>query len=163
MFKFCEMFLKFAILEIFPYVKRCRLSIWTNLNPLYTGMLFAKFGWNWPSGKFVALHWLNLYILTPKMLCAKFGWNWPTGSGEGDFKNLSMYFRYFSITQILKIAIKSYSLEDKLELVIQSRMLFQWNWTFDSKEESYYHHWPWMWSFFYLKKNWNSIHQRFCE
>ena len=33
-----------------PNVKRCGLSLWTNLNPLYPGMLFAKFGWNWPSG-----------------------------------------------------------------------------------------------------------------
>ena len=24
--------------------------IWTNLNPLYPGILCAKFGWNWPSG-----------------------------------------------------------------------------------------------------------------
>ena len=24
--------------------------IWTNLNPLHPKMLYAKFGWNWPSG-----------------------------------------------------------------------------------------------------------------
>ena len=40
----------FAILLLSPNVKRCGLSIWTNLNPLYPRMLFAKFGWNWPSG-----------------------------------------------------------------------------------------------------------------
>ena len=40
----------FAILLLSPNVKRCGLSIWTNLNPLYPKMLFAKFGWNWPSG-----------------------------------------------------------------------------------------------------------------
>ena len=57
-----------AILLISPYVKRCRLSIWTNLNPLHTGMFFAKF-------------------------CC----NWPTGSGEGDFYISSMYFHYFLI------------------------------------------------------------------
>ena len=33
-----------------PNVKKCGLSIWTNLNSLYPGMLFARFGWNWPSG-----------------------------------------------------------------------------------------------------------------
>ena len=47
-FNFCEC--TFAILLVSPYVKMCRLSIWTNLNNLHTGMLFAKFGWNWPSG-----------------------------------------------------------------------------------------------------------------
>ena len=31
------------------------------------------------------------------MLCAKYNWYWPTGSGEEDFKNSSMYFRYFVI------------------------------------------------------------------
>ena len=39
-----------CILLLSPNVKRCGLSIWTKLNPLYQGMLFAKFGWNWPSG-----------------------------------------------------------------------------------------------------------------
>ena len=47
-FKFCEC--TFAILLVSPNIKRCGLSIQTNLNSLYLGMLFAKFGWNWPSG-----------------------------------------------------------------------------------------------------------------
>ena len=86
-FKFREC--TFAILLISPYVKRCRLSIWTNLNFLHTGILFAKFGWNWHSGsiqdhflifryscnylpleKCVDLHWIKLYTLHSKMLCA---------------------------------------------------------------------------------------------
>ena len=46
-FKFWEYI--FAIL-LSPIVKRCGLSIWTNLYPLPPGMLFAKFGWNWPCG-----------------------------------------------------------------------------------------------------------------
>ena len=47
-FKFCEN--TFAILLLSPNVKRCGLSIWTNLHPLYPGRLFAKFDWNWPNG-----------------------------------------------------------------------------------------------------------------
>ena len=30
--------------------KRAGLFIWTNLNPLNPRTLWAKFGWNWPSG-----------------------------------------------------------------------------------------------------------------
>ena len=30
--------------------KRAGSFIWTNLNSLYLRMLFAKFGWNWPTG-----------------------------------------------------------------------------------------------------------------
>ena len=45
-FKFREY--TFAILLLSPNVKRSGLSIWTE-NPLYPGMLFAKFCWNWPS------------------------------------------------------------------------------------------------------------------
>ena len=91
--------------------------IWRNLNPchprmlvlrlilLHPRMLFAKFGWNWPSGSgeedflissmyfryFVILSpwkragpfiWTNLNLLHPRMLCDKFGWNWPSDSGE---------------------------------------------------------------------------------
>ena len=47
----------FLILSMyFPFVviisplKRAGSFIWTNLNPLHPRMLFAKFGWNWPSG-----------------------------------------------------------------------------------------------------------------
>ena len=47
-FKFREC--TFAILLISPYVKRYRLSIWTNLNSLHIGILFAKSSWNWPTG-----------------------------------------------------------------------------------------------------------------
>ena len=87
---------------------RLRSIIWTNLNPLYQGMLCAKFGWNWPSGSgeenvfslsmhfrnFVIISswkragtyiWSNLNPLHPKMHCVKFGWNWPGGSGQEDF------------------------------------------------------------------------------
>ena len=75
--------------------------IWTNLNPLYLRIHWAKFGWNCPSfsgedflissmyfryfviispwkraGPFI---WTNMNPLYPWMLCAKFGWNWPSG------------------------------------------------------------------------------------
>ena len=38
------------------------------------------------------LFWTNLKKLYPKMLYAKFGWNWPSGSGEKDFWILSIFF-----------------------------------------------------------------------
>ena len=109
-FKFCEC--TFAILLVSPNFKRCGLSIWTNLNSLYPGMLFAKFGWNWPSGstcKFslfcnylplkicMALH-LNklMYPSTKDDLCQD-DWNWTSCSGEEDFLKSSIYFHYFII------------------------------------------------------------------
>ena len=87
--------------------KRVGPFIWTNLNPLHPRMLYAKFGWNWPSGSgeedflissmyfrnFVIISpwkrvgpfiWTHLNPLHPRMLCAKFGWNWPSSSGEED-------------------------------------------------------------------------------
>ena len=48
-FKFRECI--FAILLLSPDVKYCNLSIWTNLILFHRdGILFTKFGWNWPSG-----------------------------------------------------------------------------------------------------------------
>ena len=95
----------FAILLLSPNVKRWGLSNWTNLNTVYRGMLFAKFGWNWPSGSVEedfyklliyfyyfpiisplgrawSFIWTNLNPFYPGILSAKFGWNWPSGSGE---------------------------------------------------------------------------------
>ena len=76
-------------------------------------MLFAKFGYNWPSGsveedfflifaslelsplgKRVALHWINLYTLHPRM----FGCNWPSGSGEHDFKICQCIFTFSKLS-----------------------------------------------------------------
>ena len=39
----------------------------------------------------------NLNPNHARMLFAKFGWNWPSGSWEEDFIILSMYFRYLVI------------------------------------------------------------------
>ena len=39
----------FCNFVIIPAVKRGGISIWTNFNLLYPGMLFAKYGQNWPS------------------------------------------------------------------------------------------------------------------
>ena len=61
-FKFCECIL--AVLLLSPIVKRRGLPIWTNLNPLHPGILFAKFGWNW----FYRRRFLNfcyLVIISP--------------------------------------------------------------------------------------------------
>ena len=100
--------------------KRAEPFIWTNLNPLHPRMICGKFGWNWPSGSgkddfsnslmyfcnFVIISpwkraepfiWTNLNHLYIRMIYAKFDWNWPSGSGEEDFSNLFMYFRYFII------------------------------------------------------------------
>ena len=100
--------------------KRAGPFIWTNLNPLHTGILCAMFGCNWPSWsgeedflKVVNLFYYfpiisplerawpfiltNLNTLHPGILCAKFGWNWPSGSGEEDVLISSMYFHYFII------------------------------------------------------------------
>ena len=40
----------FRYFLIIYYLKRAWSFIWTNLNPLNSRMLCAKFGWNWPSG-----------------------------------------------------------------------------------------------------------------
>ena len=36
--------------QIISPFERSWSFIWTNVNPLYPGMLRAMFGWNWPSG-----------------------------------------------------------------------------------------------------------------
>ena len=41
--------------------------------------------------------WTNLNSLNWRVLWAEFGWNWPSGSGEVDFLILTMYFFYFVI------------------------------------------------------------------
>ena len=121
--KFCDC--TFCNFVIIANVERCGLSIWINLNPFYRRILFAKYGWNWPSGsgeedfynlstyfrnfaiispwkKEGAFIWINLNPLNPRILYAKFGWNWSSGSGEEDFFNLSTYFRNFAIISSLK-------------------------------------------------------------
>ena len=45
----------------------------------------------------MVLLWTNLNPIHSRMLCAKFGWNWLSGYGEEDFLILSMYFHYFVI------------------------------------------------------------------
>ena len=39
------------------------------------------------------------------ILCAKFGWNWPSGSGEEHFQKLSINFYYFPIISTLGRAL----------------------------------------------------------
>ena len=105
-FKISSMYFRYFII-IFLW-KRAGPFIWTNLNPLYPRMLWAKFGWNWPSGSgeedfkisspcfcYFAImsprKWVGPFILTslnpvhPRIHWAKFGWNWLSGSGEEDF------------------------------------------------------------------------------
>ena len=124
-------------------------------------MLYAKFGWNWPScsgeeGFYISLihfryfkiisHWkrlcpfiwINLISFHPRMLWAKFGWNWLSWSGEEDFKILSMYFRYFIIISPSKrlwpvIWIKFNPLYPRIRWA-----KFGWNWQNSSGEEGLY-------------------------
>ena len=49
-----------CILFLSPNFKRCGHSIRTNLNPLYPGMLFAKFGWNLPGG---SIDWRKFFAI----------------------------------------------------------------------------------------------------
>ena len=48
---------------IISNVKRCGLSIWKNSNLLYPRLLFAKLGWNWPSGSIEEeiLNFINIF------------------------------------------------------------------------------------------------------
>ena len=47
-FKISLMYFRYFI--IISLWKWARPFIWTNLNPFHPMMLYAKFGWNWPSG-----------------------------------------------------------------------------------------------------------------
>ena len=102
------------------------LFILINVTPHYGKLLFAKFGWNWPSVSggedfkvasiyfcyFVIISlwtrvwpfiWTNLNPHPPRMLCAKFGWNWPSGSEE----ELLGQFQLFWVNKILVDSIVS--------------------------------------------------------
>ena len=156
------MLMYFAILLSSINVKRCGLSIWTNLNPPYPRMLFVKFGWNWLSGsiekdlfKFVNVfslfrNYLSLKKGDPsfqkfeipsfrndKYICANFGWYCPRGSREEDFLNLLMYFRNFVIISPWKRA--GPFIWTNLN-PLHPRMLcakFGWNWLSGSGEEDF--------------------------
>ena len=96
-FKFVNVFYYF--LTISPW-KRAGSFNWINLNSLHPWIIYAKFGWNWPSGsgeeifvvEFINVFFCNFVIISPwkrvgpfirtnlnplhpRMLCAKFGWN----------------------------------------------------------------------------------------
>ena len=95
--------------------------IYENLSPLYTRMLCAKIGLNWPSGSgeedFLNLNllmyfhcfifispwkrvwpfiWTNFNPPHPRILCAMFGWNWSSGCGEEDFFKFVSVFLVFN-------------------------------------------------------------------
>ena len=46
--------------------------------------VFSQFRNYLPLEKGRTFIWTNLSPLHPKMIYAKFGWNWPSGYGEGD-------------------------------------------------------------------------------
>ena len=59
--------------------------------------VFSKFRNYLPLEKGGAVHLNKLEFPSPKDDCANFGWNLPSGSGEENFKNLWIYFRFFLI------------------------------------------------------------------
>ena len=113
----------FTISKLSPLEKGRAL----HLNPLYSKMICAKFGWNWPSGSgeddfsnssmifsnFMILKraetfiWTKLNSLHPEMIWAKFGWNWPSCSGEDDFLEfvnvLLQFCNYLPLASLVKI------------------------------------------------------------
>ena len=48
--RFLNFINEFSLFQNYLSWKRARPFIWRNLNPLYSRMLCAKFGWNWSSG-----------------------------------------------------------------------------------------------------------------
>ena len=90
------------------------VNVFSQFHPLYTRILSANFGWNWPHDsklqkmifKFCqciftflllspletgrVLHLNKLEFPSPNMFCAKFGWNWPRALEEVD-KNVKFY------------------------------------------------------------------------
>ena len=96
----------FSFFVIISPWKRAWVFVWTDLNPIYPKMRYAKFGRNWVCcsaendfefRQYIfankALH-LNSLHLHHRMLYAKFGWNWTIGSGGHSMS--SMYFRFFN-------------------------------------------------------------------
>ena len=98
------------------------LFVWKKktLKFLYSRMLYAKFGWNWPNSfeerifkyfqynftfsllpsfeKACPFIWANLNLLHSRMFCIKFGWNWSSCSELEDFKiffDIILLFCYY--------------------------------------------------------------------
>ena len=95
----------FRYFVIISPLKNAWPFIWTNLNLLHPRMLYANFGWNWPSGsgeedfQVLSMYFLYFSFLSPleqtcespspnNTFCAKFCWNWPSGFGEDCFKDI---------------------------------------------------------------------------
>ena len=121
-------------------------------------MIYAKFGWNWPSGSgeedFLNLSiyfhnfaiispwkragpfiWTNLNPLHLRMLCAKFGWNWSTGSGEEDENVKSLQRRRRQRHRRRRTTDKFWS--EKLTWAFGSGELKTWDSTFLYLSEKY--------------------------
>ena len=70
--------------------------------------VFLLFHYYLPLDKVGLFFLTNLNFLPTRMLCFMFGWNWRSGSGEEDFLNTSMYFRFFVIISPWKIVGPSF-------------------------------------------------------
>ena len=73
--------------------KRAGLFIWTNLNPLHSRMLYAKFGWNWPRGSvedenMKSLCQWRLELTTDKFWSEKLTW----AQDSGELKRLFLQY-----------------------------------------------------------------------
>ena len=63
--------------------QRCYVvCVWFKLTQKMTSIYYPYY---LPLGKGVAIHLRNLHPHDPRMLWAKFGWNWPSSSAELDF------------------------------------------------------------------------------
>ena len=143
-FKFCECIP--AILLLSPIVKRCGLSIWTNLNPLHPGLLFAKLGWNWFCRKRF-LNFLYLVIISPWKRLGPFIWinftQWCFVLSIVEIGRLVLEKKIFKLVNVFQLFHNYLPLEkcgalhlNKLESPL-SRMLcvkFGWNWPTGSGE-----------------------------
>ena len=65
-FKILSMYFHYFVI-ISPW-KRPGPFIWINLNPLYPGILYAKFGWNWPRVLEKILKSCHFFLLFPNYL-----------------------------------------------------------------------------------------------
>ena len=82
-----------------PFVKRCGLSIWINLNPLNQRMVFAKCDWNWPSGsieeEFSLFRHYLLWITTGLFIWTNFNLQWLWRRRFFKFFNTLTQFRNY--------------------------------------------------------------------
>ena len=81
--------------KIFLLVSRYYPNGYAEENFYISPMYFCCFIIISPLKRLGPFIWTNLNPLHSRILCAKFGWNWPSGSGEEDFLNFLNAFSLF--------------------------------------------------------------------